>query len=198
MDLISELASRRIMLQEMNYSEADIIDNFREYIYNNGTYTDGEIDEIIQNFYIASDIEVDQRLFENNQEESPINQLMNLIVQFSNNNQQIVSVSVGRSVGRDGELMFLVRDRNIINQELEDVKVTLDDKDLEKIESKVLDKKIDDNCSICLDPYKEGDDVSILKCSHIFHKNCIQPYLKEYNHKCPLCKTAAGEGKPSL
>lgn len=102
------------------------------------------------------------------------------------------------TVGRDGALMFLVRDRNIIHQELEDVKVTLDDKDLEKIESKVLDKKIDDNCSICLDPYKEGDDVSILKCSHIFHKNCIQPYLKGYNHKCPLCKTSAGEGKPNI
>jgi hypothetical protein len=195
MDLISELASRRIMLQEMNYSEADIIDNFREYIYNNGTYTDDEIDEIIQNFYIASDIEVDQRLFErDNNENSQISQLMNLIVQFSNNNQQIISATVSR----DGSLQFLVRDRNIINEELEDVKVTLDDKDLEKIESKVLDKKIDDNCSICLDSYKEGDDVSILKCNHIFHKNCIQTYLKEYNHKCPLCKKSAGQGKANI
>lgn len=207
MDWLSELASRRIMLQDMNYNEANIIGNFREYIYNNGTYTENEIDEIIQNFYIALDIEVDPRLINSGYEDSGINSqevinnefinIINTIINSGNNSDENSSSEIiSATVSSNGSLVFFVRQRN--SQELEDVKVTLDDKELEKIESKILDKKIDDNCSICLEPYKEGDDVSILICSHIFHKNCIEPYFKEYSHKCPNCKQSAGIGKPKI
>lgn len=49
----------------------------------------------------------------------------------------------------------------------------------------------DDDCSICLDEYKIGDEIYITKCNHKFHKKCIIKYI-EYNNNyifsCPLCR----------
>jgi len=50
-----------------------------------------------------------------------------------------------------------------------------------------------DNCSICLDDlYSEDDlesnnDIIELKCKHMFHKKCLDPWVNEHK-KCPLCK----------
>lgn len=49
----------------------------------------------------------------------------------------------------------------------------------------------DDECSICLAPFKKGDKISWSSnaecCSHTFHKKCIQVWL--YNHAdCPMCR----------
>lgn len=51
----------------------------------------------------------------------------------------------------------------------------------------------DQSCCVCLDNLKQpnaNDDekqFSVLQCSHIFHTKCITNYLRNYNHKCPLC-----------
>ena len=45
----------------------------------------------------------------------------------------------------------------------------------------------DKNCSICLDDFKDEDEVYQLKCSHVFHKSCFDEWFKRSN-KCPLCK----------
>ncbi|XP_061091543.1 E3 ubiquitin-protein ligase RNF128-like isoform X2 [Conger conger] len=44
-----------------------------------------------------------------------------------------------------------------------------------------------DTCAVCIDAYKPGDVVSILTCSHFFHKTCIEPWLLEHR-TCPMCK----------
>jgi hypothetical protein len=43
------------------------------------------------------------------------------------------------------------------------------------------------NCSICLDDFKDEDEVYQLDCSHVFHKSCFDEWFKRSN-KCPLCK----------
>ena len=45
-----------------------------------------------------------------------------------------------------------------------------------------------DQCSICLDDYKEGETIVKLKCSHIYHKSCLEKWLLKHN-SCPYCKT---------
>lgn len=51
-------------------------------------------------------------------------------------------------------------------------------------------------CSICLEPYKVGDRVARLKpenhasgpvCNHWFHEDCILEWLQNHN-ECPLCR----------
>ncbi|XP_017568865.2 RING finger protein 148 [Pygocentrus nattereri] len=45
----------------------------------------------------------------------------------------------------------------------------------------------ENNCAVCIDPFKRGDIVTTLPCSHLFHKTCIEPWLLEH-HTCPMCK----------
>ncbi|VVU94534.1 Ring finger domain [seawater metagenome] len=44
-----------------------------------------------------------------------------------------------------------------------------------------------DSCSICLDEFQEGDIAVILPCHHIFHKDCLEPWLLKEN-SCPNCR----------
>jgi len=46
----------------------------------------------------------------------------------------------------------------------------------------------DDSCAVCLENYKDGENIRILPCKHLFHKSCIDPWL--LNHRtCPMCKS---------
>ncbi|KAJ1732741.1 hypothetical protein LPJ72_003243 [Coemansia sp. Benny D160-2] len=48
------------------------------------------------------------------------------------------------------------------------------------------------NCVVCLEEYAVGDDVRVLPCGHVFHDQCITPWLlrpKSRFHECPMCKT---------
>jgi hypothetical protein len=42
---------------------------------------------------------------------------------------------------------------------------------------------------------ESGEMVSELPCHHIFHKDCIYTYLKEYHHICPVCRAEVGKRK---
>lgn len=44
-----------------------------------------------------------------------------------------------------------------------------------------------DSCAVCIESYKVGDVLSVLTCSHSFHKACIEPWLMEHR-TCPMCK----------
>jgi len=46
------------------------------------------------------------------------------------------------------------------------------------------DKK---DCIICLEEFKNGDEVITLPCFHLYHKECIKDWLKR-NNLCPICK----------
>lgn len=46
----------------------------------------------------------------------------------------------------------------------------------------------DIECSICLEPFELGEVVKNLKCSHIYHVNCVEKWFKK-NETCPLCRT---------
>lgn len=41
-------------------------------------------------------------------------------------------------------------------------------------------------CPICLDGIIEVD-LSVIKCNHMFHKECIDKWFKK-SHRCPLCR----------
>ncbi|KAF0978162.1 hypothetical protein FDP41_002677 [Naegleria fowleri] len=49
-------------------------------------------------------------------------------------------------------------------------------------------------CSICLDDLEVGSKArEIPICNHKFHSNCIETWLKDYGHTCPVCKQAVSE-----
>ncbi|GMH10823.1 hypothetical protein Nepgr_012664 [Nepenthes gracilis] len=46
-------------------------------------------------------------------------------------------------------------------------------------------------CCICLAKYANNDELRELPCSHLFHKECVDKWLK-INALCPLCKIEVG------
>ena len=53
-------------------------------------------------------------------------------------------------------------------------------------------------CSICIEELNDVDEVLFTKCSHVFHKNCINKWISEYNIKCPICKIDIATGTPQI
>ena len=60
---------------------------------------------------------------------------------------------------------------------------------------KACDADEADICSICLDPFRTGEELRSLNCAHEFHQRCIDMWLldaKRPQHEqlpsCPLCK----------
>lgn len=43
------------------------------------------------------------------------------------------------------------------------------------------------DCYICFDPYKPKELKRVLKCGHVFHKKCIDKWLK-HKSSCPECR----------
>tara|TARA_S200000501_G_C20259872_1_gene498129 strand:- start:197 stop:526 length:330 start_codon:yes stop_codon:yes gene_type:complete len=69
--------------------------------------------------------------------------------------------------------------------------------------------EIDPSCSICQSSFDEEiincgdnlfkkDDIIMLDCKHYFHSSCINKWLKDYNHTCPICKSECGETNPRI
>ena len=76
------------------------------------------------------------------------------------------------------------------NTGLEDVKNIATTEILDKNTTIIKhdDPSIKDNCSICLESYDENCIIRKLNCSHIFHKDCIDPWLLKESYKCPICR----------
>ena len=60
--------------------------------------------------------------------------------------------------------------------------------DLEKLGEEKYKSNINQKeCVICMESFKENEKIRKLKCSHIFHLNCIDGWF-ENNKNCPICK----------
>ncbi|KAJ8618637.1 hypothetical protein MRB53_014823 [Persea americana] len=49
--------------------------------------------------------------------------------------------------------------------------------------------KLDSNCVICLENFKQGDRCRVLPtCKHMFHDHCVDAWLNTAK-RCPTCRT---------
>ena len=53
-------------------------------------------------------------------------------------------------------------------------------------------------CTVCLSEIEDEDEVYRLPCSHLFHTDCIKPWITEVSNKCPICRVEIAKGKPLI
>lgn len=53
-----------------------------------------------------------------------------------------------------------------------------------------------DVCAICISALHDEDEVRLLTCGHIFHSECIDPWLLMRQACCPMCKESYYKPKP--
>ncbi|KAG0497011.1 hypothetical protein HPP92_001702 [Vanilla planifolia] len=43
-------------------------------------------------------------------------------------------------------------------------------------------------CVICLSGIREGDEIRKPRCSHLFHRSCLDRWIEQRRVDCPLCR----------
>lgn len=51
-----------------------------------------------------------------------------------------------------------------------------------------FDPPHDKTCAICCQDAEDGDKWMELPCKHIFHQDCVEPWLHNHSGSCPLCR----------
>ena len=76
---------------------------------------------------------------------------------------------------------------------MSDVLVTTDENTLNTLNILKITKDMNEKCTICMVEMNEDEEYLDIECKHIFHKDCLETYLKNYNHICPVCRKEIGK-----
>lgn len=80
---------------------------------------------------------------------------------------------------------------NVLNRSLEEqpsLEKNKEEIDFESVKYETVADKKEKKCCICLADFCDEEDVTSIKCKHLFHKNCIKEW-STYNITCPVCRT---------
>ena len=117
----------------------------------------------------------------------------NVVVNIGNNNLPMINTINYQNV------VVTIGNLPVVNTpNYQNVVVTTDDNDLDNLNTEILTCDHESNCSICMSQMIKDDKITLLKCNHNFHYDCITPYLKEYNYKCPVCRAEVGKAKYNI
>ncbi len=84
------------------------------------------------------------------------------------------------------------------NNFMEDVLVTTDQNTLNTLNILKITNNMNEKCMICIEEMNEDEEYFDIDCKHIFHRECLETYLKNYNHICPVCRNEIGQSFPHI
>lgn len=131
----------------------------------------------------------------NNQQQNHENQLNNQSTHNSNthnpNNNTVFNLfnTIFNPFGALGnDIVFIIPQQN---QQPKDYTENLKKLEKIKVNQENLENKnntpFDNPCVICLNEYKNNEEVYKTPCSHIYHSKCLEQWFKE-NNTCPTCR----------
>jgi hypothetical protein len=169
---------------EVNNNQENNISPYRRYFNNNAN--NNNFNNNNNNYNYNNNIGINNNGRNNRiNENSIINNFINIFETITQNMNNIPYNDVNNF--RDQSLQ-------------EDVKIILTEDEFNNIETfnyneiNKTEKNIQDECLICTECFIEDDELKKIKCNHVFHTECIKPWLCEENKKCPICRVDAGEG----
>ena len=213
LDVVNEACSNQmvnnILSFTLTHEDFDNTDQNNEHIIFSQTFTN-QINDNEESSNEASDDEIFQ-----NQNEVNIQQMASSMLNNNNNSlNQLMAQNMFQYINFiNGNLQNNWIDNpvnhgslvNVINslvnnnsQSYQNVVVSMDDKEIDNLQSFKLESNLESNCSICMGEMEKEEFVTKLVCTHTFHTDCIQPYLKQYNYKCPICRAELGKVKYSI
>ena len=90
--------------------------------------------------------------------------------------------------------------QNVLNSFNEDVKIVINEEEFEdKLQHSLfqnLNNQTNTDCTICTETFQPTDHVILTHCNHIFHRDCIKPWLCNESTKCPSCRNEIIKGHP--
>jgi hypothetical protein len=92
-----------------------------------------------------------------------------------------------------GILLEGTENYNYNDTNFDDVKVTLTKEQFDTLPCEIVNSDNESiykslECNICMDEYKQDDNVVKLFCKHYFHKDCIKNWLCDERVTCPICR----------
>ena len=194
-NIFQDMFAYRISLEDEYTNESLIIKELKIYLLNVGIPRN-EIDNKIFEFYKYYRINISLEFIENIRLTSNIfNQIVNQLFRSANNSSNIEN---NGSSMLNNIISIIQNTLDNEQEEFQDVVVTVDDNDLEKLSKTIVTNNMDIDCSICLSNLQINEEIIELNCTHKFHSECILTYLKEYNYKCPVCRIQIGKPKYNL
>jgi RING/U-box domain-containing protein len=58
-----------------------------------------------------------------------------------------------------------------------------------RFDSVCKSRRPEQDCSVCLTEFEPYAEINHLPCGHLFHKTCLEKWLRYWNVTCPLCRT---------
>ncbi len=111
---------------------------------------------------------------------------------FNQTMPNLLNILLGYTTNPFGQV--LVQPNNDI---FNDVVITTDEQSLNNLPILKLNN-MNIKCMICIEEMNEDDEYFDIECKHIFHRGCLETYLRNYNHICPICRKDIGNSQPIL
>lgn len=85
--------------------------------------------------------------------------------------QEMLNTAIENSLDSYRENLFVVDDQRKVN-----------------LNPIVLKEEKEEECHLCLENMRVGEEVMILPCQHLFHSQCVNELIIHQHITCPLCR----------
>jgi hypothetical protein len=188
-------------IHELEQQRERELDNIRQSFFQQGNNSAsiflGEMSRLFSDNF--NEINIDDIDYIENIEDIKNNPSNSL---FDNTQSSLISNLLNLLIYVNGESLNIGNIENL----MEPVRVTVSENDMAVFltsfkfsnseEYKQIKIKEQTSCTICLSDYENDEMVSYLNtCNHLFHTTCINKWLTNFNHKCPVCRLSANPSK---